>query len=116
MPLLQLLIWRLCVCLDQQEGLASVPSYLLMQGRLDIFMCQAQRLTWYLQRQVPRANTEGTNTASVIGCTYYVVVGIIWSIIWYVGLDPIKWMMAYILNEDGFRDRKVRACTEVCMP
>ena len=61
-----------------------------------------------MQVQVPRANTEGTNTASVIGCTYYVAVGIIWSIIWYVGLDPIKWVMAYILNEDGFRDRKVR--------
>ena len=63
-------------------------------------------------RQVPRANTEGTNTASVIGCTYYVVVGIVWSIIWYVGLDPIKWVMAYVLNEDGFRDRKVRTCSE----
>ena len=59
--------------------------------------------------QVPRANTEGTNTASVIGCTDYVVVGIVWSIIWYVGLDPIKWVMAYILNEDGFRDSKVSA-------
>ena len=71
-------------------------------------------MAWTLERQVPRANTEGTNTASVIGCTYYVVVGIIWSIIWYVGLDPIKWMMAYILNEDGFRDRKVRARPNAC--
>ncbi len=72
-------------------------------------------MAWNLPWQVPRANTEGTNTASVIGCTYYVVVGIIWSIIWYVGLDPIKWVMAYILNEDGFRDRKVRAHPKACM-
>ena len=57
--------------------------------------------------QAPKAHTEGTATAAVLGCSYYVVVGIIWSIIWYVGLDPIKWLMAYILNEDGFRDRKV---------
>ena len=57
--------------------------------------------------QVPRFGTEGVFTASVIGCTYYIVVALIWSIIFYVGLDPIKWLMAYILNEDGFRDIKV---------
>ena len=57
--------------------------------------------------QVPRYGTEGEFTASVIGCTYYVVVAIIWSVIWYLGLDPIKWVLAWILNEDGFRDLKV---------
>lgn len=57
--------------------------------------------------QVPRFGTEGVFTASVIGCTYYVVVALIWSIIWYVALDPIKWIMAWMLNEDGFRDIKV---------
>ena len=29
----------------------------------------------------------------------------IWSFIWHLPLDLIKWAMAYILNEDGFRDR-----------
>ena len=29
----------------------------------------------------------------------------VWSFIWHIPLDLIKWMMAYILNEDGFRDR-----------
>ena len=38
-------------------------------------------------------------------CRYYVIVAWIWSIIWYMGLDPIKWMMMYILNEDGIRNR-----------
>jgi hypothetical protein len=35
----------------------------------------------------------------------YVIVAWIWSAIWYVGLDPIKWVMMYALNEDGFRDQ-----------
>lgn len=29
----------------------------------------------------------------------------IWSFIWHLPLDLIKWSMAYVLNEDGFRDR-----------
>ena len=33
------------------------------------------------------------------------IVAWIWSIIWYLGLDPIKWVMMYILNEDGVRNR-----------
>lgn len=37
-------------------------------------------------------------------CSYYVIVAWIWSIIWYLGLDPIKWVMMWILNEDGWRD------------
>jgi hypothetical protein len=28
------------------------------------------------------------------------------SIIWYVALDPLKWLMMYILNEEGVRDRR----------
>jgi H+-transporting ATPase len=54
--------------------------------------------------QAPIAGTEGEFSASVIGCTYYIVAAVIWSMIWYFGLDPIKWAMMYILNEDGFRD------------
>ena len=33
------------------------------------------------------------------------IVAWIWSIIFYLGLDPIKWAMAYAMNEDGFRTR-----------
>jgi H+-transporting ATPase len=55
-------------------------------------------------RHAPIADTEGEFTASVIGCTYYIVVAVIWSIIWYFALDPIKWAMMWIMNEDGFRD------------
>ena len=29
----------------------------------------------------------------------------IWSILFYLGLDPIKWAMAWAMNEDGFRTR-----------
>lgn len=29
----------------------------------------------------------------------------IWSGIWYMLLDPIKWCLCWLLNEDGFRDR-----------
>ena len=35
----------------------------------------------------------------------YAVVAWIWAFIWHLPLDLIKWVMAYILNEDGFRDR-----------
>ncbi len=38
--------------------------------------------------------------------SYYVIVAWIWSLIWYLGLDPIKWAMMYILNEDGWRNKK----------
>lgn len=39
-------------------------------------------------------------------CRYYVVVAWIWAIIWYVALDPIKWGMAWILDEEGYRTGK----------
>lgn len=53
--------------------------------------------------------------------SYYVIVAWIWSLIWYLGLDPIKWMMMYALNEDGVRNRgahkeakRVRAELHAC--
>jgi hypothetical protein len=48
---------------------------------------------------------EGAYTDSIVGCLAYAVVAWIWSFIWHIPLDGIKWAMAYILNEDGFRDR-----------
>lgn len=36
---------------------------------------------------------------------YYVIVAWIWSLMFYLGLDPLKWLMAWVMNEDGFRDR-----------
>lgn len=60
----------------------------------------------FFSGDAPQGNTESLYTASVIGCTYYIIVAIIWSLIWYVGLDFIKWAMMYLLNEDGFRDMK----------
>ena len=43
------------------------------------------------------------------------IVAWIWSLIWYLGLDPIKWMMMYALNEDGWRDAKAhKAAKQVC--
>lgn len=54
-------------------------------------------------KTAPLAGTEGEFTASVLGATSYVLVAWIWSALWYVGLDPIKWFMAYVMNEDGAR-------------
>lgn len=62
------------------------------------------RTPFFDSKVVPIANTESDFTASVIGCTGYVIVAWIWAAIWYVLLDPIKWAMYWILNEDGFRD------------
>jgi len=58
---------------------------------------------FFSSKQVPLYDTEWAFTASVIGCTYYVVAAWIWAAIWYLGLDPIKWFMLYILDEEGFR-------------
>ncbi|KIZ00694.1 hypothetical protein MNEG_7267 [Monoraphidium neglectum] len=54
---------------------------------------------------VPVAGTEATYTASVIGAAEWVVVAWIWSLLWHLGLDPIKWFMAWVLNEEGVRSR-----------
>ncbi len=39
-------------------------------------------------------------------CRYYVIVAWIWAVIWYFGLDPIKWALAYALDEEGMRTGK----------
>jgi H+-transporting ATPase len=62
---------------------------------------------FFSSREVPIYGTEPVFTASVIGCTYYVIAAWIWSAIWSFGLDPIKWLMHYILNEEGIRDQSL---------
>ena len=42
-------------------------------------------------------------------CRGYVIVAWVWSLMWYVALDPIKWAMAYILDEEGIRTGKSSA-------
>eukprot|EP00195_Chlamydomonas_chlamydogama_P015211 CAMPEP_0202890410 /NCGR_PEP_ID=MMETSP1392-20130828/817_1 /ASSEMBLY_ACC=CAM_ASM_000868 /TAXON_ID=225041 /ORGANISM="Chlamydomonas chlamydogama, Strain SAG 11-48b" /LENGTH=1114 /DNA_ID=CAMNT_0049573971 /DNA_START=250 /DNA_END=3594 /DNA_ORIENTATION=+ len=64
------------------------------------------KIPFWPNKTVPIALTESAFAASVIGCTGYVIVAWIWSGIWYVLLDPIKWILCYVLNEDGFRDNK----------
>ncbi|KAG2433300.1 hypothetical protein HXX76_008366 [Chlamydomonas incerta] len=59
---------------------------------------------FFPSKEVPMAGTESVYTASVIGCLGYVLVAWIWTGIWYVLLDPIKWALCWLLNEDGFRD------------
>jgi H+-transporting ATPase len=58
---------------------------------------------FFPKAEVPLAGTESQFTASVIGCAAYVIAVWVWSIIWYMGLDPIKWALFYILDEEGFR-------------
>lgn len=41
----------------------------------------------------------------VTACSAYVLVAWIWSFAFYLLLDPLKWIMAYIMNEDGFRSQ-----------
>lgn len=62
-------------------------------------------IPFFASRKVPLYGTESAFSASVIGCTYYVVAAWIWAIIWHFGLDPIKWAMMYILDEEGVRQR-----------
>ncbi|KAL3143237.1 hypothetical protein ABBQ38_002088 [Trebouxia sp. C0009 RCD-2024] len=57
----------------------------------------------FFSRKVPQAKTENVFIDSVIGCTYYVIAAWIWAIIWYMGLDPIKWALAWALDEDSMR-------------
>ena len=45
-------------------------------------VCAGPQVFAWPSRKAPRAFTEGQWSASVIGCTYYVVVAIIWTIIW----------------------------------
>eukprot|EP00879_Flechtneria_rotunda_P000106 GHRR01000160.1.p1 GENE.GHRR01000160.1~~GHRR01000160.1.p1 ORF type:complete len:747 (+),score=230.67 GHRR01000160.1:4862-7102(+) len=60
---------------------------------------------YWASGRVPVAGTEGVYTASVIGCREWVLVAWIWSLIWYIGLDPLKWTLMWALNEDGYRSR-----------
>ncbi|KAK9802623.1 hypothetical protein WJX73_006394 [Symbiochloris irregularis] len=52
---------------------------------------------------VPAADSEAEFTASLIGCEYFVVIAWIWSLLWYLALDPLKWALAWALNENGLR-------------
>jgi len=62
---------------------------------------------FFAAKEVPVYGTEPTFTASSIGCTYYVVAAWIWAAIWSFGLDPVKWIMHYILNEEGIRQQSM---------
>lgn len=62
------------------------------------------KVPFFPQGKVPRALTESVFTSSVIGCTGYVIVAWIWAMIWYIPMDPLKWALCWILNEDGFRN------------
>lgn len=73
----------------------------------DCQFCQlsdGQAMHFFPSGTVPIALTESTSTASVLGCLGYVIVAWVWSGIWYMLLDPIKWGICWVLNEDGFRD------------
>ncbi|GFR50748.1 hypothetical protein Agub_g13014 [Astrephomene gubernaculifera] len=62
-------------------------------------------IKFFPSKEVPIEGTESRYTASVLGCLGYVLVAWVWSAIWYTLLDPIKWALCWILNEDGFRDQ-----------
>ena len=49
-------------------------------------------------------------------CSYYVVVAVIWTIIFYLGLDPIKFALAWILDEEGARTGKRGAIDRKAAP
>ena len=38
-------------------------------------------------------------------CSGYILVAWIWALLFYVPLDPIKWVMLWILNEENLRKR-----------
>ncbi len=60
---------------------------------------------FFTSAEVPAWGTESEAEASCIGSIGYVLVSWIWALIWHMGLDPLKWIMAYAINDDGFRDR-----------
>lgn len=64
-------------------------------------------IPFFSSKEVPLYGTESVFTASVIGCTGYVIAAWIWALIWHFGLDPIKWIMMYILDEEGIRQRSI---------
>eukprot|EP00184_Porphyridium_aerugineum_P000100 CAMPEP_0184708258 /NCGR_PEP_ID=MMETSP0313-20130426/37684_1 /TAXON_ID=2792 /ORGANISM="Porphyridium aerugineum, Strain SAG 1380-2" /LENGTH=1010 /DNA_ID=CAMNT_0027169843 /DNA_START=931 /DNA_END=3963 /DNA_ORIENTATION=+ len=61
-----------------------------------------------LSTKAPDINDpEGIFTGSVIGSQGYVLVAIIWSIIWYIPLDFIKFFLMWAMNEDGMRNASI---------
>jgi len=69
------------------------------------YFCEAPGLNGPIQYSGagPITGTEGVYEPSVIGCGWYVLVAWVWSIIWHMGMDPLKFVMMWVLNEDGFR-------------
>jgi len=47
------------------------------------------------------AGTEGVHEPSVIGCGWYVLVAWVWSAMWHLAMDPLKFAMACAMNGDG---------------
>ncbi|KAL6757306.1 hypothetical protein V8C86DRAFT_2626506 [Haematococcus lacustris] len=90
-------------------GIFGFAGYVPPRERFqDCMFCglsTGHKTPFFPSMEVPISGTESRYTASVIGCTGYVIVAWIWSAIWYMPLDLVKWMMCWILNEDGFRDQ-----------
>ena len=38
----------------------------------------------------------------------------IWSLLWYLALDPLKWALAWVLNENGMRSSSTWRLDQVC--
>ena len=72
--------------------------------RREVLSSHCSSVTRSIMPNSPHPSFSGCEQAC-FGCRAYVLVAWIWSFIWHLPLDLIKWMMAYILNEDGFRDR-----------
>eukprot|EP01134_Creolimax_fragrantissima_P006719 CFRG6719T1 len=67
----------------------------------------------------PMYGTESVYEASLLGCGAWVVVAWIWALIWYIPMDFIKFIMAFVLDGDcpslytlGIRTRVVPLTTQ----
>jgi H+-transporting ATPase len=88
-------------------GFAGYPEPLFsVEGGIFAKYSGGSDILFYPNKMVPIALTESVSTGTVIGCTGYIIVAWVWSCIWYMGLDPLKWALAWILNEDGFRSKE----------
>jgi hypothetical protein len=63
--------------------------------------------SFFSSNEVPLAETESAFTASVIGALGYAIVAWVWAAIWYLGLDPLKWVLMYMMDEEGIRGRGI---------
>ena len=36
---------------------------------------------------------------------YYIFLAWVWSLLWYLALDPLRWAVSWVLNENGMRSR-----------